>query len=69
MRADQVHGFSSKVNTILGLIFTVGGGRVSLRTGFLSSALLNLAQLLAMALVMQVMTSSSSHSIPFHLTS
>ena len=50
---QRVHGLSSKVNTILGLIFTIGGGRVSLRTGFLSSAFLNLAQLLAMIFLMQ----------------
>ena len=63
---QRVHGFSSKVNTVLGLIFTVGGGRVSLRTGFLSSALLNLLQLLAMLLLMAD-TLAPENRIPFTL--
>ena len=49
---QRVWGVSSKVNTILGLIFTVGGGRVSLKAGFLASAVINLAQLLSMMLLM-----------------
>ena len=61
---QRVHGFSSKVNTVLGLIFTVAGGRVSLRTGFLSSALLNVMQLLAMLLLMSD-TLQPADRIPF----
>ena len=61
---QRVHGFSSKVNTVLGLIFTLVGGRVSLRTGFLSSGLLNLMQLLAMLLLMND-TLRPADRIPF----
>ena len=35
-------GLASKVNTIVGLVFMLIGGRVSLRSGFLSASLLNL---------------------------
>ena len=49
---QRVGGLSSKVNTVLGLIFMLVGGRVSLRTGFLSSALLSLGGFLALSFFM-----------------
>ena len=49
---QRVGGTMSKVNTVLGLVFLILGGSVSLRNGFLSSSFLNLAGFLTIALVM-----------------
>ena len=49
---QRVGGRIDKVNTVLGLFFLVLGGSVSLRNGFLSSSLLNLAGFLTIAMVM-----------------
>jgi MFS family permease len=50
---QKVGGTASKVNTVLGLFFLLVGGRVSLKVGFLSSALLNLVGLLAILFMMK----------------
>jgi MFS family permease len=61
---QRVGGISSKVNTVLGLGFMLIGGRVSLRAGFLSSALINLLAVLALTFTFQD-TLPASQRIPF----